>query len=241
MSTEPRTLIYGNLDIPYLLERRARKTLAISVLPDGEIEVVAPEEASYEKIEGVLLRRMPWIQKQRADFERLEQPQTARSYLSGESHWYRGRQYRLKVEMGLQQGVKLSRGRLLVISHAPGRPERTRELVDAWRRQRAKAVFAERLEVTLPLFGDPEAVRPKSVVIRQLSKRWGSMSPDGLLLLNLDLINASTPAIDYVLVHELCHRLEHHHGRTFWELLERKLPDWRERKAALERTVRPAL
>ncbi|WP_417729503.1 M48 family metallopeptidase [Roseovarius sp.] len=238
MSKEVRSIAYGDQEIPFVLDRRARKTLAINVLPDGGLEVVAPEQTTYEKIEEVLLRRMPWIQRQKADFGRLEQPWTARSYLSGETHWYRGRQYRLKVELGLAQGVKLSRGRLLVSTHTPGRPERTKELVDSWRRQRAKVVFAERLEAVLPLFEDQQAVRPTSTIIRQLSKRWGSMTRDGRLILNLDLLNASTPAIDYVLIHELCHRVEHHHGRAFWELLERKLPDWRVRKDMLETTVR---
>lgn len=64
------------------------------------------------------------------------------------------------------------------------------------------------------------------------------MTASGRLILNLDLINAPTPSIDYVLVHELCHRLEHHHGRTFWELLERVMPDWAERKTKLEATAR---
>ncbi len=241
MSREVHTVTYGDQDIPFFLERRTRKTLAINVLPDGTVEVVAPEQALYEKIEEMVLRRMPWIRKQRAEFGRLQQTITARSYLPGETHWYRGRQYRLKVELGLAQGVKLSRGWLLVTSHTPRKPERTKELVDCWRRQRAKVVFAERLEAVLLLFDGRQVVRPISTSIRQLSKRWGSMTNDGRLLLNLDLINASTSAIDYVLVHELCHRVEHHHGRAFWELLERKLPDWRARKETLERTVRHSI
>ena len=71
-----------------------------------------------------------------------------------------------------------------------------------------------------------------------MEKRWGSMTPAGRLTLNLDLIRMPTPAIDYVLAHELAHRIEHHHGAAFWRLLERVMPDWQERKSALERAER---
>ena len=238
MNGESRAVRYGGTDVPYRLERRRRKTMAISVLPDGSIEVVAPEIESIERIEAVLVRRMPWIRRQRAEFDRHQPPQPKRQYLSGETHWYRGRQYRLKIMLGLASKVQLTQGRILITTTAPRNTERTRELLEEWRRQRARAVFAERLEKVLPRFHDPDIVRPRSVTIRRLSKRWGSMTAGGGLILNLDLINAPTPSIDYVLVHELCHRLEHHHGRSFWELLERVMPDWLERKAKLEATAR---
>lgn len=140
--------------------------------------------------------------------------------------------------VGLASDVRLTQGRIFITTTAPRNTDRTRELLEAWRRKRAGIVFAERLEKVLPRFHDPEIVRPLSVTVRQLSKRWGSMTASGRLILNLDLINAPTPSIDYVLVHELCHRLEHHHGRTFWELLERVMPDWAERKTKLEATAR---
>lgn len=84
----------------------------------------------------------------------------------------------------------------------------------------------------------PEAFRPKGlIIIRQLRQRWGSMSPAGLLMLNLRLIEAPVDAIDYVMTHELCHIAKPHHGRDFFELVERVMPDWRNRKDRLERIM----
>ena len=51
------------------------------------------------------------------------------------------------------------------------------------------------------------------------------MTPAGKLLLNLELIKMPTAAIDYVITHELAHRIEHHHGPEFWQLLDRVMPD----------------
>jgi predicted metal-dependent hydrolase len=159
-----------------------------------------------------------------------------RQFVSGETHLYLGRQYRLKVVLHVQQTVKLTKGFIVVQTHRPGRPGVTRELVGTWYRHRAQVKFAERVEINLQRFPDPEAHRPKALIVRQLQQRWGSMSPAARLLLNRRLIQA-LDAIDYVITHELCHISEPHHGAAFYKLLDRVLPDWERRKLRLERAM----
>lgn len=238
MSSELRSFQYGTAAIEYVLVRRSRTTAEISVLKDGTVSVVAPTEASEEKLEEMLRRRMRWIRRQQADLRRLATERPQRHYVSGETHHYRGRRHRLLVRQGIQAGVKLERGRLVVTAHGPSNTAETRSIVDAWRRRRAEAVFSERIEAILPRFRDPPAVRPRGILIRRLVGRWGSMTPAGRLVLNLDLINAPTHAIDYVLAYEMCHRIEPNHSRAFWALLTEVMPDWRNRKEILEKTVR---
>jgi hypothetical protein len=66
-----------------------------------------------------------------------------------------------------------------------------------------------------------------------MQKRWGSCSPKGHINLNLKLIQVPKTYIDYVILHELCHLKEHNHGRAYYALLDRVLPDWRDKRAAL--------
>ena len=122
--------------------------------------------------------------------------------MAGETHLYLGRQYRLKVLPHVRATVKLTRGFILVHSPEPDRAEVTRELVEGWYRDRAQVKFAERLEVNLARFPDPELFRPRGLIVRQLRRRWGSMSPTSRLLLNRRLIEAPVDAIDYVITHE---------------------------------------
>ena len=70
-----------------------------------------------------------------------------------------------------------------------------------------------------------------------MAKRWGSHSPSGKVILNPDLIRAPVECIDYVITHELCHTEHKHHGREFFDLLERIMPDWEKRKARLEQRL----
>ena len=217
--------------------RRDRKTLAISVNPDASVEVIAPMDAPLEKVFEKVRKRAPWIQRQQRFFTQFQPRTPERQYVSGETHLYLGRQYKLKVVPDIQQQVKLYRGRLIVQSLKPKQRDATRVLVEQWYRERAQAKFRERLALCQQRFSKPEDFEPAGLVIMQLRQRWGSMTPTGKLILNRVLIRASVDAIDYVITHELCHMRHNHHGGAFFDLLDRVMPDWEKRKLKLERQL----
>ena len=227
-------LQYGENEIQYEIVRRPRKTLEIAVEPDTTVVVAAPPEATLEAIEAKLRKRARWITRQQRYFSQFLPRTPARRFISGETHLYLGRQYRLRIVPDSQENVKLIRGFIEVRTNRASRPDVASSLVKAWYRSRAHIKFSERIESCLGLFPNPDAFRPNSLLIRQTQKRWGSMSPNGRLLLNLKLIQAPLDAIDYVITHELCHIAEPSHGWAFFSLIERVMPDWRKRKSRLE-------
>ncbi|MBU3887920.1 M48 family metallopeptidase [Methylosinus sp. KRF6] len=234
MTTECHSIQYGESRIAFAIVRRGRTTLEIAVEPDASVVVAAPRNAPLAAIEAKVRKRAAWIQRQQRYFNQFLPRTPDRRYVAGETHLYLGRLYRLKVVFHIQASVKLARGLIVVQTHRPDRAEVTRELVEAWYRERAHAKFAERLELNLLRFPAPDDFRPKGLIVRHLRQRWGSMSPSRRLLLNRRLIEAPTDAIDYVITHELCHIAVPHHGLEFFEILNRVLPDWRERKQRLE-------
>ncbi|WP_424975344.1 M48 family metallopeptidase [Dinoroseobacter sp. S124A] len=237
MSAELLETSFGSETIRFGVERRDRKTLSISVLPDQSVEVIAPIDACVEQIIDRVKKRAPWIQKQLRYFDQFQPRTPERRYIGGETHLYLGRQYKLKVQPSIQNTVKMQRGQIVVSSTRPRREEQTRELLRLWLLKRAKIKFAERLEVSKERFANKEKMTPQSLIIRDLSHRWGSMTGRGNLVLNRSLIGASTEAIDYVITHELCHIEHPHHGREFFDLLRRVMPDWEKRKLKLERQM----
>lgn len=234
MKTAVHIVQYGEHIIEFALVRRERATLEIAVEPDASVVVAAPLDAPLSVIEEKVRKRAAWIRRQQQYFVQFLPRTPDRQYVAGETHLYLGRQYRLKVVPHVQATVKLVRGFILVQTHRPERSEVTRELVEAWYRERAHTKFAERLEANLLRFPVPDEFRPKGLIIRHLRQRWGSMSMASRLLLNLRLIQAPLDAIDYVITHELCHVAVPHHGPDFFEMLDRVLPDWRKRKHRLE-------
>jgi predicted metal-dependent hydrolase len=233
---EGGSIRYGSHQIDFTVVRRERTTVEIAVEPDATVTVAVPIGASVEVVNQVVRKRAAWVLRQQRDFLQFRPRTPERQFVAGETHRYLGRRYRLKVTIAGSAGesVKMSRGFIVVCSSDPSQPEQTRELVNQWYLERARGKFSERLEVNLLRFADPEAPRPNSLVVQELRQRWGSMSPGGRLLLNRRLVEASTEAIDYVITHELCHRLQANHSGDFWRLLEVVMPDWRRRKHRLE-------
>lgn len=72
------------------------------------------------------------------------------------------------------------------------------------------------------------------ITIREQKSRWGSCSSKGNLNFNWKLVLAPPEVLDYVVVHELCHRLQMNHSTAFWNEVERILPDYRERRKWLK-------
>lgn len=235
--TKAYRVAYGSQTLEFGLERRSRKTLAIEVHPDGSVRVKAPLRLPLNRVLSRVEQRGGWILKQQRRFAELPPPQPAREFVSGESYRYLGRQYRLKVVQARAERVRLYGGRLEVSVAHPNDAERVRALLRGWYRRRAEHVFHERLERCRHHVADFGIDHAGDLTLRRMTKRWGSCSRDGRILLNTQLVGAPKTCIDYVIIHELCHVVHHNHLGAFYDLLERCLPDWRERQKLLQQNL----
>lgn len=227
-------LCCDEIRIPFRIQYRDRKRLAISVYPDQRLEIVAPEGAETAMVLKRIERRQSWILKQVRYFEKFKPKRPIPAYESGESFVYLGRQYRLKVREGDQESVKLI-GRFLELTVIDkGDSIRKLELVDAWYRKHAARIFADRISYWLKKSPSLKSVEVPAIQIRKMPTRWGSCTKTGNISLNPELIKAPIHCVDYVIVHELCHRIVHDHSPAFYRLLGRCLPDWEKRKSRLE-------
>jgi predicted metal-dependent hydrolase len=231
---DQRVAEYGTTRIPYQVVRRKRKTLSIEVLPDGTVQAVAPLDTREEEIRWRLEKRGAWILRQQRELALLPPALPPRKYVSGETHRYLGRQHRLRVLVGRDEGVRVIRGELLVTAKAPERAER---VLQAWLRERAEQVLAERMESCQERASHYGIRHSGEFRLRSMTTRWGSCSRTGRLTSNPLLIQAPKECIDCVLLHELCHAAEFSHSRAYYVLLGRVLPDWKAKRARLNRLV----
>jgi len=226
-------IAYGGKEIVFHVQVSDRKTMEIAVHPDSRVVVKAPRGVSEDDIRGRVYRRARWITKQISYFQQFHPRTPHRKYVSGETHLYLGRQYRLKVSAGEGAGVKLARGFFFITCHSEHNPNKVRLLLDEWYLERARSKYAESLGRCFHNFQRMGYSQP-IIHIRRMKTRWGSLSSKGTLTLNRTLIRAPRDCIDYVVTHELCHLKHKDHSRGFYRLLEQVMPDWERRKHRLE-------
>lgn len=215
----------------FRLRHAQRRTLAIHVHPDGEVEAVAPLGTDPEHVRARVLARAGWIARQQVFFEGLRPRTPPRRYVSGETHLYLGRRYRLLVRVG-PPSVTL-RGGHLVVTAPEKSPDAVAGVLTRWYRAQAAERLTARLREISGSLRIPEAQMPR-LRLRRMRSRWGSMSSRGLMTLNPDLIRAPAICIDYIVMHEITHLDHPSHDGAFWRLLARRMPDWEKRKLRLE-------
>lgn len=227
-------LSFGGIRLPFQIDYRERKKLAITVHPDQRLEIVAPRGCEPDQVLKRIEKRQAWILKQWRYFEQFKPTQPLPAYVSGETHLYLGRQYRLKVHEGIPECVKLIGRHVHVWTRDKADRNRKEQLVEDWYRTHAKTLFSARIAAWLEKSPSLRLEKPAKLTLRKMANRWGSCTKAGDILLNPDLVRTPIHCIDYVIVHELCHRLVHNHSPAYYRLLTRCLPDWEKRKARLE-------
>jgi predicted metal-dependent hydrolase len=212
--------------------RKAIKNLHLGVYPPhGRIRVAAPLAMSESAVRVAIVRKLRWIRRQQAAF-RQQARQSERQMVSGESHYYLGRRYRLAVVKTWGRcDVVLRPGAIMEI--------RVRATSDLRHRERVVARwYRERLRVLIPpLVTKWQAklgVRLAAWGIKAMKTRWGTCNPAARRIwLNLELAKKPPECLDYIIAHELIHLVVRHHDERFYALMDAHLPRWRQIRRAL--------
>lgn len=230
-------ITYGGGTIPFTLHHNSRKRVRIEVLPSGAVQVLAPTGTPQKTVLQIVQGKARWIVRQQRYFQQYDPRTTNREYVSGETHLYLGRRYRLKVHAVDDVGdVKLSGRYLHLYCAEASDTDAKRSLLDAWYLERAQRVFRDALDAALQHRVFTDIPKPR-LGIRRMSRRWGSCTSSGRIALNLQLVRAPKRCIEYVIAHELCHLVVPDHSRDFQRVLRRVMPDWEARKRVLEQML----
>jgi len=227
------TVQYGSSLIKFDLEYSDRKTLGIKVHPDKRVEVNAPIDSTKEKIKEKVKSKANWILRQQEFFLSFHPLTPSRKYISGETHLYLGKQYRLRLRKSTKESVKLYAGYINVNCKDKTNKTLIKNLLEAWYMGKAKIHFQELFRKRISNFKLENKIKP-TLQLKWMKNRWGTCNKQGLITLNLELIKSPKNCIEYVIVHEICHLSYLNHSKSFYNLLEKHYPKWRETKHQLE-------
>lgn len=222
--------------IPVQVVRKNIKNLHIGVYPpEGHVRVAAPEHMSQAAIRAAVVTRLPWVRRQRDELAGVPR-QAPREAVSGESHYFLGRRYRMRVvEADGPEQVAIEGKATLLMRVRPGSSSKRRlELLDRWYRDQLSRTVAPLLEKWADLLG----VTEPHVRLRRMRTRWATINTGTrTVTFNPELVKQDLLAVEAIVVHELVHLFEFGHGPVFQQLMDEVLPDWRSRQARLQAAV----
>lgn len=231
----PNVLRYGDNAIPYeiVCNPMLVEKIRIHVHPNNQVEVETPTKPCQKKIDDAIQKRARWIVNQLEANTKNRAHSLPREYVSGETHFYVGKRYALKIIQNTDDTshVKLKAGCIHITTRSID-PVSIRRRLNNWYRDKSQDYFAKRLSLIVDNISWINTL--PEIKLISMKKQWGSCSPDGKIHLNPWLIRAPVDCIDYVITHELCHLQEHNHSKKYYELLQRHYPNWQHVKAKLD-------
>lgn len=216
--------------------RKPIKNLHLGVYPpNGRVRVAAPLAVSDSAVRLAVIGKLGWIKRQRARFE--GQPrQSKREMVNGESHYFLGQRYRLRIVEQNAPGRVVLRNKAIMHLHIrPGTSSEQRERVlHQWYREQLKELIPPLIQKWQKIMG----VQVSEWGIKKMKTKWGSCNRKARRIwLNLELAKKPAQCLEYIIVHEMVHLLERHHDERFTALMERFLPQWELYRDELNRSV----
>lgn len=210
--------------LPVTVLRKPIKHLHLGVYPpEGEVRISVPEGVSDPVVRVAVIDRLPWIRRQQARF-RAQARESTRQLVSGETHWFLGRRYRLKVVEGAgRTGVRVT-GRTMELRCRPGAStERRAGILDGWYRDRLRDLLPPLMEAWENRLG----VEVESWQLKRMKTKWASCNAAARRIwFNVELAKKPEACLEYIVVHELVHLIERNHGPIFVALMNEHFPRW---------------
>jgi hypothetical protein len=223
-------------DIEFKIIYSGRRTIGISVLPDSSVIVRVPNLTSINTITRIVKQKYNWVLKHRDNYRRSENNPLKRSYTTGSTHPFHGKEFVLIIEKSGKSYIRFYENMIELGTTKTDEYETIKRLLYKGYKMEAQLYFPLLLKKVL---GEHEnqMFKPAGLIIRTMKRRWGSCSNKGVITLSTELIKLSDLYIEYVITHELCHLKHHNHGSRYYKLLSEVFPEWKSVRKELRKYI----
>ena len=215
-------MIMINIDI---LIRTNRKSISISISPQGELIIKAPRRCSLEYIQSIIDKKEDWIKLHRQRV--LENQNLNKNIFNHDDILFCGQVYHIVFDSKIKQ-ITLQ-NEYCIVPHKYNM-DLEKNLIK-WYKKIATSILWGRVEY----FSNLMQLTPNKVRLSNARSCWGSCNSLGLISLNWRLIMVPHDLIDYVVVHELAHLVQMNHSKLFWDVVKSVLPNYLSRRKELKK------
>jgi predicted metal-dependent hydrolase len=213
------SVTFGNSIIKYNVKRVTnRKTTQIFVDKLG-VQIISPSKTTQKEIKDIVIKNSKWIYSKQLWANK--QSDMKISFKQGTRLPYLGKNYLLKIKESNNEKVSLSQGKF-IIKVNKNTTKKVQKLFKEWLKLHAQKIIERKTTVHARKIG----VKYEKIIIKDHKERWGSVSKNKSLNINLSILCAPPKIINYVIIHELCHLKIPDHSPKYWNLLYKMMPDY---------------
>lgn len=231
MNIETKKISLGDIDIDVI--QKNIKNVHLSVHPPtGRVRISAPERMNLDTIRLYAISKIHWIRKHQTKLRKQER-EAPREYISGESHYFLGKRYLLKVvEHSMSPSVVLKHSIIELYIRKNTNTHKRQAILEEWYRKRIKEIVPKYIS----MYEEKMRVSVREWGIKKMKTKWGTCSITAKRIwLNLELAKKPLHCLEYVIVHEMVHLLERKHNERFIAYMDRYMSQWKAYKEELNR------
>ena len=210
----------------YEVHRKKVKNINLRIKPNMEVYISVPMNLHRNYIENFIRSKEEWIKSVLKKIENVKEKQKRFEYKTGEIHKFLGKEYILTVKIGnfnsvsLKNNTKLNEIILTINENIFENVDEKKKIMEKWYFENAKKLFPKFMEKWLEIL--------EKVAIKPMKTRWGSCNyVKKYVNLNTELIKRTPFEIEYVVLHELTHLKYPNHGKSFYNYIERYMPNYK--------------
>ncbi len=206
------------------------KNMHLSVKPPlGNVVVSAPLLMTKKSIENFIRVNLGWVKKQQEKF--INQPRMiVRKYVSGETYYIWGKQYFLDFVAARKKSFKIDGNKIILKMKAESSPEQREKYV----REEFRKILIEQLNRLVPKWEEVTGLYCDTFKTKYMLTRWGTCNSQAKRIwINLQMAEKPLECLEYVILHELIHLKVPNHGKDFIAMMNKYMPDWKDRKNLL--------
>jgi predicted metal-dependent hydrolase len=219
---------YAGKTIYLEIKYKKRASIGITIDHYGNVKVQAPKGTSDEKVFQLIEEKWELIQQKLTEMKDRMRGTQEKVYEHGERFLFLGNTYPIKIiqDINIEQDNVVIEGDHLHIHVKQIEDEKIKQALKRFYYQQCKTIVEKRIRSYQSHF----KVKPRSIKISDSKTAWGTCDSKLQLTFNWRLAMAPMHVIDYVVVHEMCHMVHLNHDRSFWRLVGKIMPDYKQQE-----------
>lgn len=223
----PYEIEIGGIKI-LLLHKKIRNLNIRIALPDGEVRVAAPLRYGMSQIREFVLQKIDWIKKSQMQIRSLRDQGKIilpAKFISGEEHYFFGKKFRFELlQNSTKNRLEIDDETMFLHVKNLSNFKQRQKLVDDFYRREIKKIIPS----IIGKYEEKMNVRANGFGVKKMKTRWGTCNVERRFIwLNLELAKREPQFLESVIVHEMVHFFERKHGKNFYALMDKFMPEWR--------------